>query len=509
MNSRLCTGLIKDEPGWNIILNQIGTPFEPVDTTKSLLHRYSVIIINDVPGNTLREKLIEYVNQGGCIIDASTTDITGENKTGKNYLSYLIPSQPLRSFVPYLDIYETGLGLRSHTGFDAIVSKYKLGKGAGYLLGLNVNKLIISTAGRRKYFTAPATNAMPNEFVSRTSKGNVRKLIQYLLIELHAHRNIPFICKPVSPAPDVVPFLFRIDSDYADKKTITGLNKILQKHSVPATWFLHVSAHKNWLETFKKFENQEIAVHGYEHKTSTSYAKNLNNISKALNVLHKHGFEPEGFCAPYGMWSEGLQKALEETDLAYSSEFSLNYDDLPFYISSGSQKKILQIPIHPICIGSLHKAGFSSSEMRSYFEAVIEQKTALNEPVVLYHHPLDKHPEVLEYIFSTVNKKSLPMLTFARYAEWWQKRTDSTLTAVVDENKFQLTTDLDHVEVWKSPDEKAFLKNDNTEIYMQEIMFNKLSKPTIPSETEIKKMHSFDFNLIKLGLLNAWRRERL
>jgi len=509
MNLRLCTGLIKDEPGWNIILNQIGTPFEPVDSTKTFLHRYSVIIINEVPGETLRKKLIEYVKQGGCIIDAAKADITGAGKTRESYLSYLIPPRLLRSFVPFIDIYEKGSGLRSETGFKSVVSKYELGEGTGYFLGLDINKLILSTAGRRKYFTAPGINTMPNEFVSRPSKGRLRKLIQYLLIELHADRKLPFICKPVSPSPGIAPFLFRIDSDYSDQETVSVLNKILQEHSVPATWFLHVTAHKNWLETFKKLENQEIAVHGYEHKTSTSYAKNLNNISKALNVLHKHGFEPDGFCAPYGIWSDGLQKALEETNLLYSSEFSLNYDDLPFYPPSGSQKKILQIPIHPICIGSLHKTGFSSSEMCSYFTAVIEQKIALNEPVVLYHHPLDNHHEVLEFIFGLVKDKNLPMMTFEAYAKWWEKRSDSKITASVKANNVKLTTNLDCVEIWKNPDEKAFLKNDNTEINMQHIMFNKLSKPILPSESEIKKMHSFDFKLIKLGLLNAWRRERL
>ena len=64
-----------------------------------------------------------------------------------------------------------------------------------------------------------------------------------------------------------------------------------------------------------------------------------------------------------------IRVEFEDMDFEYSSEFTLDYDDLPFfpYLKDGFSK-VLQIPIHPISLGRLRRSHFSKNEMLKYLD---------------------------------------------------------------------------------------------------------------------------------------------
>src|SRR5262249_48256823 len=64
-------------------------------------------------------------------------------------------------------------------------------------------------------------------------------------------------------------------------------------------------------------------------------------------------------------------------------------------------------------------------EMIEYFAGVLEQKVRLREPVILYHHPNNRHESVLREIMANVRHASLPAMRLIDFALWWKKRESS------------------------------------------------------------------------------------
>ncbi len=98
-----------------------------------------------------------------------------------------------------------------------------------------------------------------------------------------------------------------------------------------------------------------------------------------------------------GMTNLAVQ--LVDCGFEYSSEFSYDYDNLPSVPRLRHGEGTLQLPIHPICIGSLKRHSYSDKQMIQYFENVIQRKLASSEPIIFYHHPKDGYYDVLDWLF--------------------------------------------------------------------------------------------------------------
>ena len=82
---------------------------------------------------------------------------------------------------------------------------------------------------------------------------------------------------------------------------------------------------------FSSMKNQEIALHCYHHKVSKNYYYNESNIKEGIEIFNKAEIPLFGYAAPYGEWNFNIAKAIEQANFIYSSEFTLDYDNLPFY----------------------------------------------------------------------------------------------------------------------------------------------------------------------------------
>ena len=170
---------------------------------------------------------------------------------------------------------------------------------------------------------------------------------------------------------------------------------------------------------------QEFGVHCFDHETFPDYERNVQNIRKAQALLCDPKFRLQGFAAPFGTWNDELGRAIIDCGFEYSSEFSYDYDNLPSLPQLHGGEGVLQVPIHPICIGSLKRNGYNSEQMIRYFADVVERKIAMSEPLIFYHHPRDMHLDVLEWLFQEMRYEKVPAKTMNEYVYWWKMRIAS------------------------------------------------------------------------------------
>jgi hypothetical protein len=412
--TQLCIGITNLSPGWQSILESLGVWFEAVDFTLPLDRHYSAIIVN-APATGLEIRTLQKFQQSGAGLlitkNAGSLFKTTQVKTVK------IPQLPIE-----------------YARFTQFVDEEKQ---RSIHLAIHADKKISDHRYERKrFYFKPGLH--PDELVSVINKGALLETIEICLRELHLTCGLPFIKKWNSPQIKPV-FAFRVDSDFGTKASIGQLYNMAKHHRIPMTWFLHIQAHEGWLKYFHNFENQEIALHGYEHGTSESYEQVLNNIERGKQLLVDAGFTPVGFCVPYGIWNNTLGRVLQKFDFSYTSEFTIGYDAPPFYpIQDQEQLESLQIPIHPICTGSLSRKKASVTQMETYFLEVLHSKVIQNQPVIFYHHPMQPGLEIWNAVFKEVNNLELTKLTFAEFAAFWKLRNSSEFKPVFDAERKEI-----------------------------------------------------------------------
>jgi hypothetical protein len=412
-------GLLQYEPAWELLLRQIGISWKVISAEEDLSQHYSVVVVNADTNDSIKLSIDAYAADGGAVLyTTSALNHKHSKVVKKKYISSLPPVRN-SSYTTnnILDIYKVCYFFSNND----IVEIEPVGNGYKAYLGIPCDIILSIDTKRKNFYTDSAR--MPNEIVAHRAKGTFRQLIFSLLVHLHQIQNIPFVHKWYYPNGAPTIFTFRIDSDKGTQEQIEEIFQLSEKYSIPTTWFLDVKSHESWIEYFKKFKFQEVAVHCYEHAISQSREVNFENFSKAKSILKRSGIDINGFSAPTGIWTESLASTIEEMGFQYSSEFGFDYDNFPsFPFHSGKFSTVPQMPIHPICIGSMLRAHLSVNEMILYYKKIIDTNLALKEPICLYHHPTHRHNEVFEEIFSYIQKKNILTLSYSEYAMWWKKR---------------------------------------------------------------------------------------
>ncbi len=331
---KLTVGILRYEAGWEILFRQIGVSWKLLSTSDELSREtFSAIVVN-TPPSSLQEKLLEeYLLGGGAILGLGSCAqrlVPSRHKT--KYFSSLQPSL-FGSFVQttMMDIYS--YGVPDSTSFNnnhQLPSYHKVGKGIFASIPFNINDLVLDTRSKRKNFYFDKRR-LPNEIVATVSKGNLRRVITELLQYLHHERGIPFIHKWYYPQNRETIFTFRVDSDQGLLAEVNDLHDLCENHSIRTIWFIDTKSHEQWLSRFRDFGRQDVGIHCYEHMTYTTEEKNLPNILRALSLLNAQGLHPKGAAAPYGTWNSSIARVFEQIGAGFSSEFGLNYDDLPFF----------------------------------------------------------------------------------------------------------------------------------------------------------------------------------
>lgn len=508
MKHSLCIGIINLSPAWRTLLDQIGVWYEEIQSDNFLFQTYSLVIVNSSGTGKHSAQIREYLKSGGNVI--LINDDYGffpDKKFRKVFLTRLQNDLTLNGFqhIPYLDLYTTSKTTNKAT-LSGILKLKKVRKGYVVFIGFDPAERLLDREYLRKPFPSLSGNN-PDEIVSRASKGHVSDLFLQVIKEIHFKSNLPFIRKWTSPSIKPV-FCFRIDSDYSDRTNLDKVYQFIKNHQIKATWFLHVQAHQEWLSYFDDYKGQEIALHGYRHGIACSKKKVSKNISRGLDKLKESGFEVAGFCAPYGIYNKTLEKSLNQLDFTYTSEFTFAYDSLPLRTSINA----LQIPIHPICTGSLQRKGYTADDMATYFLDSLNIKINLHEPVIFYHHPMQPGLELFAKVFRVVNKRSLINLTFKEFADFWIKREQTSFEATFENGTGHIKKVPDNMILF----EVSFRHGASHLISGEDPFFNVEKKPTIQYYYPKRSKYTVSepsfiekLNLLKTSMLDYKNRERL
>ncbi|MEK7749112.1 MAG: polysaccharide deacetylase family protein, partial [Bacteroidota bacterium] len=430
---QLNIGILGDSPGWRLLLQQEGVPFSHVGEEISGNH-FSVVVIGDSVDEREAEGVRGYLKNGGAVLCSARifAQLAGSQYANMN-VRYLLPE-------PDSEFEDAGLiDIRQKCRVPMNANTLKNERGAttcyvgefldGHVVALpfDIEAVMLDHRSAAKSFYSP-TKRLPYEHVSVVSRGNVRRLIARALEILHHRRSMPYAHVWYYPRDSESVFSFRVDTDRGTEEEIQQLYSVAGQHRVPMSWFIDAKSQAKMMPVFKRMEHQELGVHCFDHRVYKEFERNLENIGKALEVMRLAGIEPKGFASPFGKWNKGLARAVKEHGLKYSSEFSYDYDNLPS--TPYFEDKFLcvpQIPVHPICIGSLKRQGYKDARMVQYFENILRQKLASRLPLIFYHHPKDGHHSVLEHVFNFIAGRRVPMMRFADYVEWWQERQTMNL----------------------------------------------------------------------------------
>jgi hypothetical protein len=434
---------------WEEIFRQEGVPFARVDLASAVGHSdYSMVVVNRGLSSIESKVLEHYIQQGGSVLGYAQhlLGVCGTT-TIQERVDYLISDRD--EILPDIHVMDLAvLGaipreanvLRTQANHFAAFVGALMG-GHAVLLPFDVESVLTDDRTATKCFYSPF-DRLPSERVSLVGKGEVRHLLHRAFEYLHHVRDLPYVHLWYFPGAHKNLFAFRIDTDGSPQGDVDDLYNLARRNQVSLSWFLDVKSHESWLRNFASFVDQEIGAHCYNHQTFPTYDENLKDISRAVREIEEIGLKPAGFAAPYGFWNEELGRAIDDMRFLYSSEFSCAYDSLPLYPrTEGTWFRTVQIPIHPICIGSLMRVGYSDAQMKSYYEAVIVRKLSRSEPLFFYHHPTHRHWDVVERIFQSMGDLGIDNVTLGDYARWWKIREGLAPVVSFDHHLLQMTDD--------------------------------------------------------------------
>ncbi len=493
----LKVGLVNPNAGWEILLSQIGVQYSFFESGQiNERMNVPVLIIHD-QSIIENHNILEYLNNGGNILCSAKiySKIFGI-KYKTIFVKYLYPeTEGIFTDSELIDIHSKiqiidNSNILSNDGKTKSGYIGKHGKGNVCVLPFDAGQLITDhRSGKKSYFANG--RRLPYENVSVVSKGSLRRLICHSLEYLFIQSGNDFVHLSQNPEDFKSIFLFRIDTDYGSMQQIENLYELSIEYNIPLTWFVETKSQKDWLTIYSDLENQEIGLHCHEHEVFSSYADNYLNIKKGIDIMNDAGISPKGFAAPFGKWNDGLAQAVRDLNFEYSSEFSFDYDNLP----SETQFSTIQIPVHPICIGSLRRQGYSPDEMVKYFHAQIEKKIYLNEPIVFYHHPTHENYNVVESIFQRINEIGIRSFTFREYSNWWKVRSSIKLSIESENRKLIINPNNYNDYYFRLLNAKG------------EVAFNKISKEidvTKLSWEEQKRVLSIPADIEKTRKFNPW-----
>jgi hypothetical protein len=237
--------------------------------------------------------------------------------------------------------------------------------------------------------------------------------------------------------------------------------------------------------------------------------KNLQNILKALSLLNANGLHSKGAAAPYGTWNPAMASVFEHIGAGFSSEFGLDYDNLPFFpYVNGKFSPVLQLPIHPICVGSMRRVGYSAEDMKKYFLQLVDAKLTDREPLCLYHHPTHHHLDLFADVFKYIRSKKIDNYSYSEYASWWRTRSEIHWTHDFHSGKNEVKAECSDGNAgihWHIvfPSGQESISNAEGTILLQSLPLRTPAAKSIPPN-DIARSRKFDVRHVVVNLLDAW-----
>ena len=222
-------------------------------------------------------------------------------------------------------------------------------------------------------------------------------------------------------------FHFRADLDEPFPEDVRRFLDAVEPVGDALTVFVSTRAYGTDVATLGRLRPYDVQSHGHHHVAYRRPDANHRNLARAAAVLREHGFDPDGFAAPESRWSPHVDHAAEAVGARFGSEFSLAYDDRPFFPARrDGRSPILQIPVHPLCEGLWPEASDRAECVGMHLRRVVEARLDAGEPAFVYGHPerrLGRMPHAIRPLVESVTgRPRLWRVTMREYAAWWRRR---------------------------------------------------------------------------------------
>lgn len=265
------------------------------------------------------------------------------------------------------------------------------------------------------------------ERVARHPKAAIRRGLMARLRDVVAASGGIWARLGAFPFPYASAFNFRADLDERCVEDYARFARGRRRLADCSTHFVSTHAYGDVPAVLQDLLRVDTQSHGHYHLVYRDPESNLRNLARADTLMRDSGFEPVGYAAPHGRWNPGLDDAIEAVGYAYSSDFQLGYDDLPFFpwrADAGRFSRVLQVPVHPICEGLFLDAGATDGKaVADHMVRAVRAKIDAGEPAFVYGHPerrLGRHPEVLSALTDAVaNEPLVWRVTLTEFAAWW------------------------------------------------------------------------------------------
>jgi hypothetical protein len=424
-------GLWGENQYWQELLRQEGTSFN----LGSRLTDLAVLILDREPGEADAKRIREYVESGGCLLAAAghAVSVWPALKPVPKRLRWIAPAgdSPLFRNVGIVDVESRGWLLPeanvgvTDSGDRAIVAGPRE-RGFCILLPFDAAKVLVGFASGPKQFPAE-TPRLPYDTVAHVSRGEVRRLVANCFRFLLAHKGQPYVHLASVPNCAGSVLGFRVDTDFGPRQDLESVARLADRVGMAFSWYVNVGAHAAHLDFFADLARRghDIQLHCLRHTVYPDIERNLENFKQGKDIMSAAGITPVGVVAPFGEWNPNLNRALEQVGFEYSSEFCLAYDDLPFRpVVDGRLSKVLQVPVHPICLGRLVAARASAAQMTAYLRSVVDLQVARHEHCFLYDHPerIGQFSDVLAEVLQYGKERCGSVTTLTQFARWWQRR---------------------------------------------------------------------------------------
>jgi peptidoglycan/xylan/chitin deacetylase (PgdA/CDA1 family) len=279
------------------------------------------------------------------------------------------------------------------------------------------------------------------ETVARVERTVVRRRLLAALRERVEEAGGVWLRVSPYPAGYRSAFNFRLDHDDYVPGDFDATLSAIEGHEQAISHYVCAGTHVHHPEALVRLRGMHVGSHGWRHHTYRDPSENLHNIRRGIDGLRAVRLDPVGFVAPHGRFNAGLLAALSELGVTHSSEFGLAYDDLPFF---PRESDVLQIPVHPICLGVCLDAARrgadrpmtdeQAAEMAlEHWRTAVAQKRIAGEPIFLYGHPdgrIGRFPALLRRLLAEVDR--LPDVwrtSLANFERWWRDRAAIEITA--------------------------------------------------------------------------------
>jgi hypothetical protein len=427
MNVRI--GLIGESSGWEALLLQEGVPFARAVEENLSPAEYSALVVCRALTAGERSTVRSYLRGGGALFGYVGYLPGIAESAGEEFALHYLWGEPHAALIGIrlLDVETVAILPREANCLRTEENEFgvfagECEGGAAVVTPFDPGLIMEDFRSVERYFPA-GPERLPSERVSRVSRAELLHFVHGALEFLHHGRGLLYVRLDAVPAGVENVFAFRVDTDGGSRADIDRLYDVARNRRIGFSWFLDVGSHRTWLDRFAAMEGQELGLHCYDHRVYLDRERDLKNIRRARAAMSEAGLPSQAFAAPFGFWSPDLGRIIDGEGFAYSSEFGLAYDTLPFTPAVGNVRfATLQVPIHPVSIGSLRMIGYSRSQMTAYYRGVIERKMSLREPLFFYHHPGHRAWDVVERICTMSTMPMIKAVTMGQYAAWWKHR---------------------------------------------------------------------------------------